>query len=101
MCSVSSASATKPADIGSKSPAGNTLQRLCDMSGNVWEWYWGDGYGPREQTDPTGPTSGWRRVLRGGSWQGVDRGLRSADWLTFGPDIRNDTFGFRVVRREG
>lgn len=51
------------------SKAANALG-LYDMSGNVYEWCY-DGerrYSSEAQTDPTGPTSGSDRVLRGGSW---------------------------------
>lgn len=42
------------------------------MSGNVYEWCsdWYGKYNSSEQieVDPTGPTSGTYRVVRGGSW---------------------------------
>ncbi|MBT7916654.1 MAG: SUMF1/EgtB/PvdO family nonheme iron enzyme, partial [Planctomycetaceae bacterium] len=48
--------------------------------------------------DPTGPTSGSSRVLRGGSWDNYSRGARSASRDRRGAGRRGSNDGFRLVR---
>jgi formylglycine-generating enzyme required for sulfatase activity len=75
---------------------------LYDMHGNVLEWchdyFEEDYYKQSPAKDPTGPTSGSFRVLRGGSWFLFARGTRSARRRWGDADYRDGSFGFRVVR---
>jgi sulfatase modifying factor 1 len=63
---------------------------LYDMLGNVSEWT-GDWHGPYPGTvtDPTGPATGFERVVRGG-----DFAFRSG----YPPGVRGRYLGFRLVR---
>ena len=84
--------------IGLKAP--NALG-FYDMHGNVWESVsdWMGPYESRPQVDPTGPSSGNTKVLRGGSWSwGV--GYRSSTREIGGyPAQSGDKWaGFRVAR---
>ena len=72
---------------------------LYDMSGNVIEWCqdWFDYYTSDAQTNPTGPSSGSSRVLRGGSRFDSAKGCRVSYRNGWGPDNASKGAGFRLA----
>ena len=77
---------------------------LYDVHGNVWEWvsdcYDEDAYETHQSYPEMVGT--WHdscsRVVRGGSWGGYPKSLRSAIRFRSSPSNRYDDFGFRVAR---
>lgn len=88
---------TSTAPVGTKLPNG---WGLYDMHGNVSEWCW-DWYGTydnQDAIDPSGPTTGWRRVIRGGDYLRATRRIRSAKREAGLPFNEGDFRGFRIVQ---
>jgi formylglycine-generating enzyme required for sulfatase activity len=74
-------------------PKGNTVEGLCDMLGNVWEWCedWFGPYHAHGQRDEK------YKVIRGGSWSGNARGVRASGRFRSEPSGRYVFIGFRWV----
>ena len=75
---------------------------LHDMLGNLWEWTedcWNSNYlGAPEDGGAWKNGDCDRRVLRGGSWFGSPRCVRSADRCWDETDGRYSDYGFRIAR---
>ena len=73
---------------------------LYDMHGNVWEWVqdWDSDYSASAVTDPVGPSSGSDRVFRGGAWDFMEQGCRSAIRVGVPPGGSFYNVGLRLVR---
>lgn len=81
---------------GGRSPYG-----LSHMAGNaaewVADWYDREYYLKSPDKNPSGPTTGEKRVLRGGSWADLPIALRVTARFSAEPDFEDRTIGFRCA----
>ena len=73
---------------------------LYDMHGNVLEWcedFSNGTYPSSPVADPTGPSTGTGRVLRGGDWDSPPKDCRSAARSQWYQDDGNSGTGFRLI----
>jgi formylglycine-generating enzyme required for sulfatase activity len=82
-------------------PAGSSPYAALDMAGNVWEWVsdWYDSqyYQDAPTDNPTGPESGSRHVLRGGSWYYDLNYIRAAFRFSANDSTTLNDVGFRCA----
>jgi formylglycine-generating enzyme required for sulfatase activity/energy-coupling factor transporter ATP-binding protein EcfA2 len=86
-------------------PGGISPCGAMDMIGNAdeWcrDWYQDDYYAKSPSRNPSGPSKGSNRVIRGGSWDSGAGYCRSASRDSNDPGGRDGNLGFRLVLLPG
>jgi formylglycine-generating enzyme required for sulfatase activity len=83
-----------------KFEAGKSRFGPYDVAGNVWEWVadWYAPYTAEAKTDPKGPDTGDKKVIRGGAWNGsYTTWLRPSFRYSQDPSALSYGIGFRCV----
>jgi formylglycine-generating enzyme required for sulfatase activity len=82
-------------------PEGVSPYGIYNMAGNAFDWtsdwYRSDYYTVSSRDNPTGPSGGEYRVVRGGSWNNSMKNVRSAHRDKSMPELSNHLLGFRCA----
>lgn len=84
-------------------PVGSFLANslgIFDMSGNVseWCWDWEAKYSYSNKKNPKGPSSGYQRITRGGSYANGPSLLRCSVRRSAYPESNRSSVGFRLAK---
>lgn len=86
--------------VGSR-PLGASPYGVQDMAGSVWNWVadWYLVYDVAETDNPTGPSTGSYRIIRGGGWGTADiNWFRTTARNPHAPEMNNRNIGFRCAQ---
>jgi formylglycine-generating enzyme required for sulfatase activity len=81
--------------------AGKSPYGIFQLAGNVSEWvadWYSESYARGDVRNPTGPTQGKGKVLRGGGWYDSAAALRSTKRFFVSPEDVSDDRGFRCAQ---
>ncbi len=96
--SISGLGRTAPVD---SYPAGASFYGPRNLAGNVWEWvadwYQPDYYSAAPSSNPSGPETGGRRVIRGGGYGHGAVQARTAHRDSASPTASGNALGFRCA----
>ncbi len=83
-------------------PSGASSFGALDMAGNAREWVkdWFAPYSGNPETDPEGPSSGTKKVVKGGTYFNGSPSIKTYARYSIEPNDTSESRGFRCIKKE-